>query len=133
MNIILSVYSKDAFKEYQLPSFNNADYTITLRSDFFHIRQNCNLYLEVLDHKWSFKENAFYRMKRNGEKYERCTLKDQDVLNLHINGEKEIVLIVKYVDSVFHAYEKFLLSGVSRITIGEKSENDISYDYMKLV
>lgn len=133
MNLILSVYSKDAFREYQLPSFNNADYTITLRSDFFSIRENCNLYLEVLDHKWSFKHNAFYSIKRNGEKYEGCILKDQDVLNLHINGEKEIVLIVKYVDSVFHAYEKFLLSGVSQITIGEKAENDISYDYMKLV
>ncbi len=46
MNIILSVYSKDAFREYQLPSVNNADYTVTLRSDFFHLKKNRNLYLE---------------------------------------------------------------------------------------
>lgn len=133
MNIILSVYSKDAFKEYQLPSFNNADYTITLRRDFFHLNQNRILYLEVMDHVWSFKQKAYYSIRKNGEKYEGHELKDQDVLNLHMDGEKEIVLIVKYAESVFHAYEKFLLSGVSQITIGEKTDNDISYDYRKLV
>ena len=40
MNIILSVYSKDAFLEYQLPSVNNADYTLTLKSDFYHLKKN---------------------------------------------------------------------------------------------
>lgn len=133
MNIILSVYSKDAFREYRLPSFNNADYTVTLQSDFFQLSQNRSLYLEVIDHKWSFKQNAFYHMKKNGARYEGHSLKDQDVLNLHISGEKEIVLIVKYVDSVFHAYEKYSLEGISQITIGERPECDISYDYMKLV
>ena len=39
MNIILSVYSKDAFLEYQLPSVNNADYTLTLKSDFYHLKK----------------------------------------------------------------------------------------------
>ena len=49
MNIILSVYSKDAFLEYQLPSVNNADYTLTLKSDFYHLKKNWNIYLEVMD------------------------------------------------------------------------------------
>lgn len=133
MNVIISVYSKEAFREYQLPSVNNADYAITLRSDFFHLQKNQNLYLEVMDHTWSFKKDACYSIQKNGGSYEGHGLQDQDILNLHINGEKEIVLIVKYVTSVFHAYQKFLLSGVSQITIGEQAQNDISYDYMKLV
>ena len=104
MNIIISVYSKEAFLEYQLPSVNNADHAIILRSDFFHLGQNQSLYLEVMDHAWSFKKHASYSIRKNGEDYEGQPLKDQDVLNLFISGEKEIVLIVKYVKSVFHAY-----------------------------
>lgn len=133
MNIILSVYSKDAFREYQLPSVNNADHTLTLRSDFFHLKKNRSIYLEVMDHVWSFKQGSGYHIRKDGAAYEGHGLSDKDVLNLYIEDEKEIVLIVKYVDSLFHAYEKFSLAGVSQITIGEKTDNDISYDYMKLV
>lgn len=133
MNIILSVYSKDAFREYQLPSVNNADYTLTLRSDFFHLKKNRNIVLEVMDHVWSFKHGTGYSIRKDGAAYEGRGLCDKDVLNLYIEEEKEIALIVKYVNSLFHAYEKFSLAGVSQITIGEKADNDISYDYMKLV
>ncbi len=133
MNIILSVYSKDAFREYQLPSVNNADYTVTLRSDFFHLKKNRNLYLEVMDDVWSFKQDRSYSIKKEGGAYEGRPLADKDVLNLFLEDENEIVVIVKYVDSLFHAYEKFSLAGVSQITIGEKADNDIVYDYMKLV
>lgn len=133
MNIILSVYSKDAFREYQLPSVNNADYTLTLRSDFFHLKKNSSIYMEVMGNVWSFKRGSGYSVRRDGSPYEGCALADQDVLNLYIEEEKEIVMIVKYMDSLFHAYEKFSLAGVSQITIGEQPDNDISYGYMKLV
>lgn len=133
MNIILSIYSKEAFREYQLPSVNNADYTLTLRSDFFHLKKNRSIYLEVMDHAWSFKRGRSYAVRKDGSAYEGRALSDRDVLNLYIEEENEIVVIVKYVDSLFHAYEKFSLAGVSQITIGEQADNDISYDYMKLV
>ncbi len=133
MNIILAVYAKDAFREFQLPSVNNADYTLTLRSDFFHLKKNRNIYLEVMDHVWSFKHNRGYSIRKNGAAYEGYELADQDVLSLFMEEEKELVIIVKYVNSLFHAYEKFSLAGVSQITIGEQADNDIVYDFMKLV
>ncbi len=133
MNIILSVYSKDAFREYQLPSVNNADYTLTLRSDFFRLKKNRSIYMEVMDNVWSFKRGRDYSIRKDTGAYEGRALADKDVLNLFIEEENEIVLIVKYVNSLFHAYEKYSLAGVSQITIGEKPDNDICYDYMKLV
>ncbi len=133
MNVILSIYSKEAFREYQLPSVNNADYTLTLRSDFFHLQKNRSIYLEVMDHVWSFKPAKGYSIRKDGTVYEQRGLSDRDVLNLYIEGEKEIVVIVKYAQSLFHAYQKFSLAGISQITIGEKADNDICYDYMKLV
>lgn len=35
MSMILSIYSVNAFKEFLLPSINNADHTITLQKEFF--------------------------------------------------------------------------------------------------
>lgn len=134
MNIILSAYSTDAFKEYRLPSLNNADYSITLRSDFFHLKKNLILNLEVMDDAWSFKGGVHYTMRMNDEAYKGGrSLKDNDVIHVYTEDGNEIALIVKYVSSFFHSYEKFSLSGVNQVTVGEQSENDISYNYMKLV
>lgn len=70
MNIILSVYSEDAFKEYQLPSFNNADYQVMLHKDFFHLKKDLRLNMEIMDEKWRIKKNKEYDMERNSEEYE---------------------------------------------------------------
>ncbi len=133
MNIILSVYSEEAFKEYQLPPLNNADYSVTLRSDFFHLKQNLNLHLEVMDHEWRLKKDRRYSLWMNDKKYNEKPLQDNDIISIQIEGEKGVILIVKYVDSIFHAYHKYQLAGMDQITIGEQKDNDISYDYMHLV
>ena len=87
----------------------------------------------MLGGAWSFKKDRQYRLRLNDADYSGEGLQDQDVMNLYVEGEKDITLIVKYVDSVFHPYEKFSLTGVSRITIGKEPENDITYDSMQLV
>ncbi len=135
MNVILSAYSTDAFKEYQLPSFNNADYSITFRSDFFHLKRNLILNLEVMDEVWSIKNDIHYTIWVNDKICKETVkeIKGNDVIRVHTEDGKDIALIVKYVPSLFHAYTKFSLSGVNQITIGENSENDISYNYNQLV
>lgn len=133
MNIILSVYSEDAFKEYQLPSFNNADYQVMLHKDFFHLKKNLSLNMEVMDEKWKIKRNKEYDMERNSKEYEEEALEDNDVINLSIGGKETLSIIVKNIDSVFNVYEKYRLDNVSSISIGKDSGNDIQYDYLRLV
>lgn len=133
MNVVLSVYSDVAFKEYWLPSANNADYTITLQRDFFQLKENVNLQLEVLDGKWSLKNGAHYVMRTNSGSHKGQYLEDKDIIHIHIAEGKEIMLLVKCVTSVFHPYEKYRLADVDKITIGEKEDNDIAYDYRNMV
>ena len=90
MNVILSIYSKEAFREYQLPSVNNADYTLTLRSDFFHLQKNRSIYLEVMDHVWSFKPAKGYSIRKDGTVYEQRGLSDRDVLNYTSKGKRRL-------------------------------------------
>lgn len=133
MNIILSVYSEVAFKEYQLPSLNNADYQITLSKDFFQLEENLALDMEVLDKKWKIKRNACYKMLRGREDYRGESLEDNDVISIQVQKGERLSLIVKYVDSIFHPYEKYRLKNVESVTIGKDPGNDIQYDYLRMV
>lgn len=133
MNTILSVYSENAFKEYQLPSINNADYSFTLQKDFFCMKKNVNIKLEVLDGAWRIKPDQAYSLRINGEPYCKNILKDMDRINILIEGEKDITIIVKYTESIFHAYAKYDLRTVDTITIGKDIGNDIVYDYLRLI
>lgn len=133
MNIILSVYSENAFKEYRLPSLNNADYQVILHKDFFHLEENMVLDMEVMEEKWKIKSGGIYTMERNQAKYQGEPLEDKDVINILIHGQEILSVIVKYVDSVFHAYEKYRLGHMDKIAIGKDSGNDIQYDYLRHV
>ncbi len=133
MNIILSIYSEDAFKEYPLPSFNNADYLVMLHKEFFHLNKDLRLNMEVMDEKWRIKKNKDYDLERNSREYEEEVLEDNDVINLSVGGNGMLSIIVKYVESVFNVYEKYRLDHVSSVSIGKESNNDIQYDYLRLV
>lgn len=133
MNIILSVYSENAFKEYQLPSVNNADYSFVLQKDFFCLKKSININLEIMDGEWRLKQDKTYALRINGERYQGHALKDMDKVSVLVEGEKDITIIVKYTESIFHAYVKYDLRNVSSVTIGKDSENDIVYDYLRLV
>lgn len=56
MSVILSVYSKNAFKEFVLPAENDTEVTLLLEHSMFQIRKDIALKLEVLDGKWYFQE-----------------------------------------------------------------------------
>ena len=130
MNLVLSVYLNDTFKEYQLPSMNNADYSIILPKDLFALSQNYCLELEVLDHEWYIKKKN--KEKDIAEEGTGKALKDGDVIRLRME-HKKVSLIVRSVSSIVHSYKKYCLHGLKTITIGKHPENDISCDYQRLV
>lgn len=128
MNVVVSIYLNGAFKEYQLPSVNNADYSIILPKEHFDLKQNFSLDLEVLDHQWYIKKP---KKESGGEQGGRYLNKDA-VIQMIVE-EKKMSIIVRYVSSIIHPYKKYQLDGKSSITIGKDTDNDISYDYQKIV
>lgn len=122
MNVVVSIYLNGAFKEYQLPSVNNADYSIILPKEHFDLKQNFSLDLEVLDHQWYIKKP---KKESGGEQGGRYLNKDA-VIQMIVE-EKKMSIIVRYVSSIIHPYKKYQLDGKSSITIGKDTDNDISY------
>ena len=54
MSVVLSVYSQSAYKEFVLPAIHNAETVLVLDRKIFHLREDLELRLEVVDEKWSF-------------------------------------------------------------------------------
>ena len=133
MNMVLSVYSKAAFKEYILPSINNSDYEITVRSDYFQIQEDIRLKLEVMNEQWYIGPTVGYTLSKDGVLCGRQNLVDKEVLMLHTVWKEEISIICKVVPSSFHVYQKFALNQISSVTIGKEGDNDICYDYLGMV
>ena len=133
MSLILSVYSIASFKEYILPSINNADYSITLSKDHFQLNQDVCLKLQVLSDVWSVCADRFYTIQKDGRNYVGRALKDKDILVLRTKKEEKISIIVKEVESIYHSFDKYMFDSDQTIRIGSDAGNDISYNYLKMV
>lgn len=128
--MVISAYTVEAFKEYQLPALKDANYSITLRSDFFCLKNNLILDLENLGGQWRFRKSSHYTLHfEKNRPYSKENLKNGMLIYVKAKDEAEIALIVKSVGSLFHAYEKISLSEVDELTIGRNAHNDISYNY----
>lgn len=132
MSIIISVYSKNAFKEYLLPSLNNTDYSIVLEKDYFKIKEDITIRMEILDGQWKIK-TGFYKIKSKSENYIGRPLCNHDVLTMETNYNETISLIINEIFSVFHEYEKYNIRNVEHIYIGNAPDNDIIFNYLKMV
>ncbi len=126
MSIVLSVYSKNAFKEFVLPAVNNTETTLLLEHYIFQIRDDIELKLEILDGKWYFQdmeERIFANHKGYGGKY----LENQDTYTLISKHKEELAIMVCIVESSFNVYDKFSLKGINRVSIGTGTENAVTY------
>lgn len=133
MSIILAIYSENAFKEYPLPSINNADYSITLKKEFFHLDGSLSIQLEVMDSKWKIKTCKNYKVLMNNQKYFGQELEDGCVVQIISARKERVSILVKCSENIFHSYEKYFLGNLNSISIGKEQNNDIVYDYLQLV
>ncbi len=133
MSFVASVYAGDAFKEYLLPSLNNADYSLVLHREFFNIKNDVRVRLEIIDERWKILLDESYQIKKNKSAQFDRILRDGDILGVTTAFGEALTIIMKEVSAVFHSYDKFCLSCGTSISIGKDEDNDIVYDYQKMV
>lgn len=129
MGFVISIYTKLAFKEYMMPSIQNSDYTITLRSNYFQLKEDVQVELEVLKGKWRIKNS----LKYTGVEKEGRLLENNAVVTLYTNNGEEISIIAKETEANFHVYKKYSLRDVAAVSIGKEHTNTICYDYLGMV
>lgn len=133
MSYIISVYGEKAFKKMLLPAINNADYKIVLYKDIFGIENDLILEMEIVNGQWSFKKSSTYVLSRNGEEFFGHAIKNNDIIQLAAESQKNLTILVYEIDTPFEVYRKYSLNNLRKVTIGKDQHNHIRYDYFGLV
>lgn len=132
MAMMLSVYTKNAFREIRLPIQNNSDFELKLYQNVFGLTKDVTLKLEVIGEEWEFATGADYSVYKGNDSYEGKVLKDKDVLSIYTENEM-LSVVVKKLGQAFYSFQKFSIAGRRQITIGKNENNDICYEYAGLV
>ena len=76
MNIVLSVFTAKAFKEFILPNVNNTNYSILLEREIYGIDSDTVLRFDVIENKWRIlvTPGCGYHIRVNDKKPEHATI-----------------------------------------------------------
>lgn len=132
MSTVLSVYTKHAYREYQLPAVNNVDYDLGISGTVFHLREDMTLHLESVDGCWRMKHSSAYSLaKEQGDPYGE--LRSNDILAVTTPRLEHVTVVVTQTENTFAVLPKYDISRLSQVTVGAAADNDICYSFMNLV
>ncbi len=132
MSYIISVYTKKAFRYFNLPVLSNSDYRIMLAGKEFSLPENIVIELEVLDDNWRFVETDNYSIIKNGDSYFNQTLQNGDLLRLITKNGVQLSVIISESKEDFPVFLKYRFNS-DTLTIGSGRLNSIRYDNLGLV
>ncbi len=132
MSTVLSIYTKTAYKEYQLPAANNEDYSVGLPGRIFNLKEDVTLHLEAVNGSWRPGHSRSYVLtKENGDAY--GYFKPNDLINMTTYQEEQISIVATTTAAAFTVLRKFDISKLSQLSIGSAADNDICYRFLNLV
>ncbi|MGL5436044.1 MAG: type VII secretion protein EssC [Lachnospiraceae bacterium] len=132
MSTVLSVYTKNAYKEFLLPAANNTDFDIVISGRFFQLMDDVSLRLESVNGNWHIKQSRDYTLVREGKDPYRY-LSANDIIGITTAGKESVTIVVTQTDYVFTVMNKYDISQIKQITIGSAADNQICYSFLNLV
>lgn len=126
MSVVLSVYSQSAYKEFVLPPIYNAETILIIDRKIFHLQEDIELHLEMIDQKWSFLPSCTCRIRGpQGD----CRLRDQANYRLESVRGEVLSTVVQMKPTSFYNYSKYDFSKERQLTVGSGMDCDILYSY----
>ena len=124
MSVILSAYTKNAFKEYVLPNIDNTNYKIVFESRIFGTSEDTEVNFDIIEQNWRILPGDGYTL--GGASDFGVALTDGTELNICCLDGTNIHISVAYTEENYIYTRKFAIpSGVTQITIGSAEDNDI--------
>ena len=124
MSVILSAYTKNAFKEYVLPNIDNTNYKIVFESRIFGTSEDTEVNFDIIEQNWRILPGDGYTL--DGASDFGVALTDGTELNICCLDGTNIHISVAYTEENYIYTRKFAIpSGVTQITIGSAEDNDI--------
>ena len=126
MNIVLSVYTAKAYKEYILPNINNSNYSIVLAKDVYGLSEDTSIYFDVIENRWRILSDNNYGIRINDKILKSAEITDGQRFEI-IGKDGELLYVnVVFEKSDFISTQKYFISK-NGATIGSGAENDIIF------
>ena len=134
MSIVITVYSKSAFKEFVLPVGSNRRLALRLESRKFRIEEDVAVLLENIGGNWRFiSSDEVNQLKLpicRIESYNGYDLKEGDSLSLRTRYGERLALMVREKEKPFIAYKKYDLKDIVKLSVGSGDDCDIKYSFL---
>ena len=126
MNIVLSVFTAKAFKEFILPNVDNTNYSILLEREIYGIDTDTTLRFDIIEGVWRIlaTPGCGYHLRIKDKKPERAKIENGMKFEVVCNDGTVIRVNVNESRSNFLQTTKYCIKSKS-ITIGSAQENDI--------
>ena len=133
MSIVITIYSKSAFKEFILPAGVNRRLSLRIESRKFRIEEDVAVLLENISGNWRF-ISLYDKISSklplcSIDNYDGCDLKEGDSLSLRTRYGERLAVMVKEKKNPFIAYKKYSLKNIDSLMIGSKEDCDIRYSF----
>lgn len=133
--MILMIYQSENLKEFILPNINNADYNILIDKTVFIIKKSINLTLEVINNQWLVKSAPLkeYRLIYQNNICDKVSICGGEIITINANNGDSLKCIVLSGSLSLVSFKKYDLRNIDFLSIGSGENNDIRYDFNKLV
>ncbi len=133
MTLMISVYTRSAYRDFRLPAVNNRDYRIHISRNYFGLSGDIHLCLDVMQWTWRLCRGERYHPDESGSGgLLPCPLQEGTHIKLFTEEGEEISLLVRKVQDPFQPFGLYSLAG-KRITIGREKGCTICYNNMDMV
>ncbi len=140
MSVVLMIYSRSACREFVLPALHNEEYSIKIDSEIFELYQDVSLHLEENRGEWFFLADEQYTVYGAAGNVGAGSGRKHSGRDAHIRllnganytldlGRERLAVIVRFKETSFVSYRKYVPENVAEITIGRASGNMIRYSY----
>lgn len=126
MNIVLSVFTAKAFKDFILPNVNNTNYSVLLEREVYGISTDTVLQFDVIENEWRLLAGAGcgYSIRTKEGKPEQLSIKSGIKFEIVCADGTVVRVRVAESNANFLQTAKYFVKGKS-ITIGSAADNDI--------
>lgn len=134
MSLVIMAYTNEVLKEYFLPNLNNADYSIILSSQLYHLRNDLKITLEVIKNQWKFPENSEYQIysAHNSSCFNRV-LENGNLMELKTPENIKITFLIVESEQMFQVFQKYDISNMTEVYIGSAENNHIQYQLANFI
>lgn len=133
MSIQVSIYTREAFREYLLPPVNNSDHVIVLNREYFSLEEDIRLKLEITRGSWRILPAVGYRLDTSDSEKDSVEIVNGAVIKLKSSNNEEILLFALEQSEPLSAYSKYDIKNVHRINIGRNKDNEICFNNNNMV